>query len=112
MLLGISCLKHLDSSKIFAYFIFMFLLLPFTILYQKFSLFIIPVILYMFFRNIQEERVYKWFAILGIITTFSYMYGYRKPLLATPYYKLLTTPMYMFINANTKETLNEASVLK
>lgn len=112
MLLGISCVEHLYASKIYAYFVFLFLLLPFTILYQKFSLFIIPVILFLFFRSIQGERVYKWFVILGIITTFSYMYGYRKPLLATPYYKLLTTPIYMFVNANTKETLNEASVLK
>lgn len=112
MLFGVSCVEHKDSSKIYAYFIFLFLLLPFTILYQKFSLFIIPVILFLFFRNIQEERVYKWLAILGIITTFSYMYGYRKPLLATPYCKLLTTPFYMFVNANTKEALKDASALK
>ena len=81
---------------------------PFMILYQKLSLFIIPVILFLYLKNMNDIRVIKHIAFCCLISFLAYIYGYRRPLLETQFYKLMVSPIYVLANADTRASLERS----
>lgn len=85
---------------------------PFTILFQKFSLFIIPIILYLVLKRSTDIRTLKNILICCLISFGAYFYGYRKPILKMPITEMLTTPVYVLMNADTKSSLYQYGINK
>lgn len=83
---------------------------PFMILHQKLSLFIIPLILFLYLKNTCELRLVKHVALCCLISFLAYAYGYRGPLLHTPLYKLLISPAYVMATADTRATFKDSKV--
>lgn len=97
-----------DSFLIVVCFFAWFMVLPFTILFQKLSLFIIPIILYLIIKNSSDIFFLKKIKLCCIISFCAYVYGYRAPLMHTPIYKLLVSPAYVMMNVNTKTTFENS----
>lgn len=80
---------------------------PFIILFQKISLFIIPIILFLYIKNVGDVRILKHIALCCLVSFFAYSYGYRRPISTIPFYKLMVSPLYVFWNVDTKTALRE-----
>lgn len=83
---------------------------PFMILHQKLSLFIIPLILFLYLKNTDELRLMKHVAVCCLVSFLAYAYGYRAPLSHMPLYKLLISPAYVMATADTKATFKDSKV--
>lgn len=112
-LFGISALYNKKDDFIVKNCLILWLaFLPFTILFQKISLFIIPIVLFLVLKSLDDYKMLKNIVLCCIISFVSYLYGYRKPFLNTPIYEMFTTPAYIFMNADTKNTFEQRAILK
>lgn len=92
-----------------------FLVMPFTVLFQKYTLFVLPIAIWLVVYQ-QDVRLkltrYHLYLLLGacVVMTFAYMYGHREVLSATPFADLLSSPILMLANADTMEQFRHALV--
>ena len=98
-----------DKSLLYIVFIMFFLFQPFTILFQKFSLFIIPLMLYLLVPRLNFKQILSMM-VSCIILSLAYLYGYRDIFFATPFYLLFITPFYTLFTTDTIENLKNAVI--
>ncbi len=92
-----------------------FLVMPFTVLFQKYTLFVLPIALWLVVHQQKLESSvtrYHLRMLTGacILMTFAYMYGHREVLSATPFADLLSSPILLLANADTIEQFRHALV--
>lgn len=65
---------------------------------QRISWLILPIILYLFIKNIYNIHRVKMIVIALLLSQFSYVYGYREVFFATPFYYLLLPAPVVFLH--------------
>ena len=97
------------QSLIFLIYLIIILFMPFTILFQKFCLMVIPIVLYLHIDKLMVKKSsLKILSISCLILAFAYIYGYREVFLSTPFYQLIVSPFYTLYNLDTFENINNA----
>ena len=88
---------------------------PFTVLFQRFAFFAIPLLIFLALlgtRNLMQQRLPIIIMLSCVIMTLSYGYGYRNVVAATPYYKMLYPSAYTIITTDTHENFRSALIPK
>lgn len=94
-IIAVFCSKKYSKetlSKIFVSLLFIILVSPFLLLFQRYGYTIIPVLLFFSLGNLQSNRnvrkIVMWLLISCIILFISYTYGYRGIYIYSPFYYL------------------------
>lgn len=94
-----------------------FLYFPFTVLFQRYAYFAIPILVFLAVRentsptsNLLNNKII--IALSCIVMTLSYAYGYRDPLQATKYHKMFYPIVYTIPTTDTHENFRDALVPK
>lgn len=89
---------------------------PFTVLFQRYGFFVVPLLVFISFQH-QQNRAMTRFPLMAILSscvimTMSYMYGYRAAFTHTKYYKMLYPSIITVPMTDTHENFKDAIVPK
>lgn len=87
---------------------------PFTVLFQRYGFFVVPLLVFISFQH-QQNRARSGLPLMAILSscvimTMSYMYGYRVAFTHTKYYKMLYPSIITVPMTNTHENFKDAIV--
>lgn len=106
-----------DLSIIYVVIWMAVLYFPFTVLFQRFAFFAIPIVVFILLNNTPQPAPQKWgmhktILVSCIVMTLSYMYGYRAPLTHTKYYKMFYPSVYTILATDTQENFRNGLIPK